>query len=334
MAPLRLRTLVAVALGVPLLAAALHCGGGSKHPATSSACGDLASARCDHLASCGPGDLARRFGDLATCEDRTVLSCEADLAAPATARTPANTVACADALPSTSCSDFLNSETPGECQPIAGPRADGQACIGSSQCQSSYCQLSDGVACGVCAPVPQVGDACVDTGCGASLVCRKDTPRCAMPVANGASCDGAHPCLKGASCVGEDPSAATPGACEADIATLGSPCDSTKTTMSTCDRDLGLFCGGPAGSQTCQQATSATAGQACGRSGDANLVCVDGSTCVTPAGASAGTCVAPAADGSACDLVKGPGCLGPARCVADSSSAGMVCKVPDGAFCG
>ena len=71
------------------------------------------------------------------------------------------------------------------------------------------------------------------------------------------------------------------------------------------------------------------------------LICQAGGLCAEPlndAGTAAnmGTCIAPAADGAACDNdpTKGPPCLAPAKCVPTSTSGTAgTCTVPDATKC-
>jgi hypothetical protein len=81
-------------------------------------------------------------------------------------------------------------------------------------------------------------------------------------------------------------------------------------------------------------------GAVCGEiSNGSHAECIAGG-CYTSTGSAGsgetGTCKSDAADGTACDIVLGPGCVTPARCVltgADGGSAG-TCEIPLGATCG
>jgi hypothetical protein len=280
---------------------------------------------------------------VATCIARGVIGCKAALAVANTAATPAFFSSCALALPMSSCADFENeTNIPQACLNLAGPRANGSACSNSAQCTSSWCQVSRGAACGTCADRPAAGAACtVDAECGArGLFCSKaDT--CEPLAAASAPCDDARVCGAGLSCVGQTKTQA--GTCQPAVATLGGTCDPRKATGAGCDNRLGLFCGVDG---TCAADALVSAPEACGTlidkdggvvDGGAREVsvarCLAGASC-SPTNASRGTCVAPAADGAACDGANGPPCLSPARCVtaSDASTAG-TCQLPGLAAC-
>ena len=352
-------------LGASLVA--LACGGTNDGSATSAdagagtetsvdgagdgtpACTQYATARCQKLDSCTAGLASReRFGDVATCIARGVLGCTAALAAPDTSATPDFFTACAAALTSSSCADFVDeTNIPQACLNLAGPRAGGAACSFSAQCQSSWCLVPRGAACGVCAVRPAAGAACTtDSDCGArGLFCSK-AGTCAAHAILGAPCGDARPCGAALSCVGM--TKAAPGACAAAIVTVGAACDPKRATAAGCDGSLGLYCGFDG---KCASEALVAAPGACGRlvasdggaddagTSDAGVRefsvarCTGGASCA-PASASQGTCVAPAADGAACDRENGPPCLAPARCVttSDASTAG-TCQLPGANAC-
>ena len=89
----------------------------------------------------------------------------------------------------------------------------------------------------------------------------------------------------------------------------------------------------------CAAISYVAAGQPCGRIGTGFTACTGGAECFagTP-GADGGvtsTCVAPVADGAACDTVNGPPCTRPARCVGTSIDGGTkgTCAVADATQC-
>jgi hypothetical protein len=96
---------------------------------------------------------------------------------------------------------------------------------------------------------------------------------------------------------------------------MGAACDATLKTAADCDLDANLYCDKT--TSTCQTYTFAATGSACGT----GIRCQAGATCI------AKICVAPAADGAACDDTAGPPCLTPARCVAN------VCTISADAMC-
>ena len=80
--------------------------------------------------------------------------------------------------------------------------------------------------------------------------------------------------------------------------------------------------------------TSFAAGQTCGNVGGVQTRCAAGATCNRPPQSQTGTCLAPAADGAACDTAAGPGCLYPAKCVpASSGGTAGTCELPGDPSC-
>ena len=342
--------------------AALACGGTSAPSAAAGdggaatdagadgasdgtqACTDYATARCQKADACTAGLASReRFGDLATCVARGVLGCKAALALADTAATTAFFDACAQALPTSSCADFQDAvNVPEACLNLAGSRATGAACSNSAQCASSWCKVSPNAACGTCADRPAAGAACtVDAECGArGLFCSKANTCEPLQIASG-PCDDTRVCGAGLSCVGQ--TKAQPGACQPAGATAGAACDPKKTTAPGCDNRLGLYCGVD---DKCAEDALVTAPAACGVLVDTSdggadagakdvtvTRCLAGASCA-PTTAAKGACVAPAADGAACDTVNGPPCLSPARCIlaSDASTAG-TCQLPGASAC-
>jgi hypothetical protein len=92
-----------------------------------------------------------------------------------------------------------------------------------------------------------------------------------------------------------------------------------------CDNTQGLYCD-PA-TRLCKLVTFASPGGSCGVVNGAFVACSGGGRCKTAGASLMGTCLAPAADGAACDTTAGPDCLPPAQCV------GSVCKLPNAASC-
>jgi hypothetical protein len=310
----------------------------------TQACTDYATARCQKADSCTAGLASReRFSDLATCIARGVLACKAALGATDTAATPAFFSSCAMALPMSSCADFQDAvNVPEACLNVAGSRANGAACSNSAQCTSSWCKVSPNAACGTCGDRPAAGAACNgDAECGArGLFCSKANT-CEPLQAASAPCDDARVCGAGLSCVGQTKT--LPGACQPAGATVGAACDPKRTTAAGCDNRLGLYCGVD---DKCADVALVMAPSACGALIDASdggadagpkdvtvTRCLAGASCA-PTTAARGTCVAPAADGAACDTVNGPPCLSPARCIlaSDASTAG-TCQLPGASAC-
>lgn len=292
------------------------------------ACAAVSAARCTKLMSCSAADLMVRWGDLAVCETREALACEAGLAAPATAATPLTAIGCADAITAQACGDFLGKDPPAACLPVAGPAPVGAGCSFASQCASQFCAISATALCGSCQLPPQVGTSCASSGCGPTLTCVPATMTCQRPVAAAGACSRSLPCGAGLQCVGATMSAM--GVCQASVTTSGAACDPQRKT--------GPDCSGPAG-LTCDRMTKQCVVQPIVASGTCGLVnnievrCAGGATCSIAALATTGTCVAPAADGTACDAAIGPTCLAPARCVPAGSGTAGTCTLAGSATC-
>jgi hypothetical protein len=324
------------------------CGcGGSSGPSVATACHERATASCALRDTCSAGHgVAARYGDSATCVGREAQACVTNAAAPGTKVTASTITACATALPDQTCTDFLDDLLVAACVPPVGARANGEPCGANGQCQSTYCALPKGAACGQCADLPVQGAACVNTGeVVRGFTCLAATSTWAALGASGGPCGPDTPCQAGLACVGASGSAT----CQAQGTTLGSSCDSRRESAPDCDRTLGLSCTGHTNGQ-CAALGYAAAGAPCGRVsaspdggtsdggvGFTAVACTGGAVCVIPAGTFTGTCVGPAAEGAACDTDTGPPCLAPARCVGTVSDAGTTsgtCQLLDPAACG
>lgn len=305
------------------------CGSSSSSGLSDdAACAKLAAARCERVGTCNADGIEVRYGDLATCQSAQKAACMNSLAASSTGATPTTANACADALPGVACSDYNNNLLPVACQPAVGKLAAGAACAFSAQCQSQFCGIDKNASCGVCQPQPQVNDSCASLdSCGPGLTCvAKGTVCAAENPKVGDICDADTPCGSGFSCVGSKAATATAaavsGACQPAVASAGAACDSKKKTGPGCDPAKGLTCDPT--SMLCIAAVVASAGQAC----DGDLtVCAAAATCVIPTGATMGTCVAPAADGAACDTANGPGCLTLSRCIITGTGTSGTCEL-------
>jgi hypothetical protein len=338
------------------LTVAAGCGSSTAGSSISSACTDVANARCNQASECSLSDgqtgtgfnILENYGSKATCVARQTLNCTNALNAPQNANNPTQVGMCVVALVGTSCTDFFDNEPPAACTP-AGPRAAGASCTFNGQCASAHCNGTKGSVCGTCGDAPANGADCSGSTCANGDRCVGATTTCQPIVASGGTCDTGHPCDRGYSCVGENTKTMTPGTCGAAATTIGAPCGGT---MPGCDGTRGLYCGGPSGAKTCMRviypgyngkvsadggAASATdgggsdagaapttpAGTACGQLADGSRVgCVAGD-CYTATGKATGsdqgTCKPFANDGDACDTTLGPGCMYPARCVVAAS---------------
>lgn len=276
------------------------------------ACTDAATALCTELQNCEGAVVTLGYGDLATCEARVKLSCSPALMAPGTSQTPDHLESCAKTAATVSCNQLFSRDTPDACRPKPGKLVDGMACGDDAQCVNGYCKKPANEVCGVCSARAAAGAACtVNDDCDYLLVCAMSL--CAAPGAVGASCDDGHPCVA--------PNVCKASQCTAPIG-AGMTCD---PVAKDCDSTQALYCD-PA-TKLCRQAGFATAGGACGVVNGGYVACSGGGHCKLGVGLLMGTCLAPAADGAACDATAGPDCLPPAQCVSS------VCKLPNAASC-
>jgi hypothetical protein len=314
--------------------------GGSGDGATISAdqaCNDLAVARCGKINSCGGGfGVAVKYGDEATCESRLKSQCVLGLAAPNTGATAASREACAQSLAAEDCPTFDGTDESDPCIPPAGTLAAGAACGVSAQCQSSYCAIAVGSACGTCATAPAAGDSCTATNeCGgrSGLVCVHATGTCATAGVANATCDATHPCAAEYECVktldagvagSDDAGISLEGTCQLGGTTVGTACRGNVIDP-RCEKSVYLTCE----DRSCAQDSFADAGARCGDLDGGAADCTGGGSCEN------GTCVAPAAEGSACDTVNGPICLAPARCIGTDIDGGVTgtCTLVDPSTC-
>jgi hypothetical protein len=286
------------------------CSGTDKK---DEACTAIAKARCARLSSCSASDFQRQWADEAACEERLKLACASGLDADGTAATPDSVEACAAAIPTQTCDDFFQGNTPAECLPLAGTLGDGTPCVTNAECSSTFCAVPAHAKCGACAPAPQDGDSCAVIACGGrGLICDAQTEQCVTPVAAGGDCARGDPCVHGYTCVRAAGHAT--GSCMIQGVTAGATCDPQHRTGADCNRDAGLYC--DADTKQCKALVYATAAAPCGTIGGVVTVCTAGALC-----AEGGTCVLPVAEGMPCDPVHGPPCLAPSRCVVPDVTA-------------
>ena len=317
---------------VLVISLAIGCGSSDPTPdaglTADQACAAVSTARCSKLMACSAADLVVRWGDVATCEAREALACHAGLAAPATAAAPATTQGCADAISAQACGDFLGKDPPAACLPLAGPAAAGAACSFSSQCATQFCAVASTALCGTCQAVPQVGASCATIGCGPTLTCVASTMTCQQPVAASGACSRSLPCGSGLNCVGATMTAS--GTCQASVTTAGTTCDPQRKTGPDCSAAAGLTCDRT--TKQCVTQPIVPSGM-CGLVNNVEVRCAAGATCNTPALGTTGTCVAPAADGAACDSASGPDCEFPSRCVPTGGGTAGTCALVGSATC-
>ena len=310
----------------------LALAGCSSGPSAEQACSKEGSDRCAALMMCSPADLSRRFGDLATCEARETLACVDGVDAPKTGQTPQNEENCGEQLLAQSCDAYLsNVMPPTACEPPDGPGSNGAPCAFSGQCSSGFCAVPSYGLCGTCALAPAAGASCASAGCPLTMTCVASTMLCEVPVPDGGLCSAGLPCASGLACVGS--STTTMGACTVQPTTVGASCDASRKLGPDCSGDAGLVCDST--TNTCVTEPLVAASQPCGTMNGVFTGCTGGATCMRPSGGATGTCVAPAADGAACDTLNGPTCLTPARCVTGGSgSTAGTCQLPGSMTCG
>jgi hypothetical protein len=209
----------------------------------------------------------------------------------------------------------------------------------AGQCETGFCAIVPGNACGLCGPVPQAGDSCATlTTCGQFLACDTTVEQCSTFAAAGAPCNRSQLCGDGLYCVGA--TSTESGVCQPAVEKVGATCDPTGKTGPGCDRLAGLTCNST--SDECATIQFVAAGAPCGTVGDQLVLCAAAGTCSTAIGVDAGAgeiCSPPANDGASCDLVSGPFCREPARCIVSgdagtsSGATSGTCQLPSAAGC-
>jgi hypothetical protein len=287
------------------------------------ACTDYAKSLCAKLDQCRVNGTTLAYKTVGACIAEETDSCVSAQTSNGDGNSPADTESCAVALPSASCDDYLENNLT-MCPQHDGKLTNGSGCAFDSQCETGFCAVASGYACGTCAPEPVVGDECVDRGCARAQTCSPQKT-CAPYVATGGTCDKATQiCGPSDSCVLA--SGATTGVCQPLGVTAGDACDPKHETMPSCASNAGLFCNAK---DTCAAITYVGAGSPCGSqsSGMAENTCTSASTCFS------GTCVANAAAGESCDTSAGPSCIAGTRCVTNGNGTSGTCTTPDAAMC-
>jgi hypothetical protein len=301
------------------------CGSGLT---ADQACAQSSQAACSQLMTCSAAGFQKRWPDLATCETREKLACTDALAAKGTANTPSHTATCATALAMGTCGAFLSGVMPPQqCLSPAGASSDGSPCSFNAQCKSAFCAIAKTSLCGTCQEPPAVGQSCANNGCGPTMLCT-GTMACQIPVGVGGACAKASlPCAVELACVGE--TATAMGSCVTQVATLGAACDHTLRVAANCDTAQGLTCDNT--TDQCVMQPIVPAPQQCGFINGVLNACASGAACF---GTTTQTCVAPAADGTACDTAAGPDCEFPSKCIppAAGGTAG-TCELPGSMSC-
>jgi hypothetical protein len=298
------------------------------------ACNDNAHYHCLELQMCSNENLVTQYGDEATCETRLAAACKASLSAPSTGNSAAHAEACAQAYRTEACTNYLDDEPPAACQTAVGGLANGAACGMPGQCETGFCAIVPGSMCGACAPAPQAGDSCATlTTCGQFLACDTTVEQCSTFAAAGAACNRSQLCGDGLYCVGA--TSTQSGVCQPAGERVGATCDPTGKSGPGCDRLAGLTCNSM--SDQCATIQFVAAGAPCGTVGGQLVLCAGAGTCSAAIGADAAageTCSSPANDGASCNLVSGPFCLEPARCIVNGEGGTSgTCQLPSAADC-
>jgi hypothetical protein len=282
------------------------------------ACTDYATALCTKIGACSPV-LQLVYGDVATCTSRVALTCSLTLGLPGSPSLPGPLEACSASLANVTCDDLLSGNTPAGCM-VMGSETDGLACADDAQCASGRCVKPVAGGCGTCGTPPGAGASCATSACAPGLECGKSSKICVARAKLGDSCNADRPCLPSLACMGVNGS----GTCVTPIA-AGGKCDPAQKDFAGCDSSHAYYCSGF--TNTCQLYNFAQAGEACGLVNGATLCAKSGVCTPNDAGAFMGTCVAAAADGTACDANVGPNCLPPAFCYQG------FCRLPSPGSC-
>jgi hypothetical protein len=306
-------------------------------PDVKAACAAQAEALCTLRDQCTDGYANKlTYGSPDACLRLSAAACEANMTAIGTANTTEHINGCAAAYPTESCTAWWDGESVAACRALQGARSTGEPCAVNSQCSSGFCLRPMNEECGLCAPMPQAGDACESSSnCIYGMACPLIAPAlvgvCTVRGGVGDSCSNALPCQGGLACIGSSTSEGRLGQCEVGQTAIGAACDTE--VGPGCDGEQYLFCS----FGSCQKESVAGPGELCGTlAGVAEVRCAAGAVCIFPSEDGPGTCVAAAADGEPCDLVAGPPCLSPSKCVSASGPEGTsgTCVFPDPARCG
>jgi hypothetical protein len=287
--------------------------GCSSELTQDESCAAYVTSVCGFLNRCNTVYFTSAYGDISVCISRYKLQC-GNIFAPGVSTTPSDLKACGDSLASLACGSI---DLPDSCRAKPGAVKTGGACYTDSQCQGTYCQpsLTSGNGCGTCSSRAAVGASCSNASCDYGLACASQAGGplvCATPTsaALGETCGGSAICQSGLICLGKK--------CVTPLK-LGDACGTAGTI---CDPVSGLTCDST--SMKCTATPFAKVGQTCGTTGPQTQCAASGRCVQQGAGY---VCVAPAADGAACDLSKGLGCQDPATCVSG------VCTVPQASAC-
>jgi hypothetical protein len=284
------------------------------------ACEDQATAFCGRLYTCSPSALSQRFGTTQACRAIQKQACMLIFAAPSSGQTVAGLEACAAADATWDCNDFLSIQNPPPaCETVAGALPNGAPCAVYQQCQSSYCSIALGSACGTCGPPPAPGSSCADTFCARGDSCGGTPPTCHHPSGSGLPCGLGATCIDGFNCVGSTMTAM--GTCQQAPTTVGAP---GVFNGLNCDTYAGVACN--ATTNTCETLRISPIGGPCGTIDDQAPTACALSICER------GVCVAYPTSGEACQL-GGISCLAPLECITEDGGTTGTCQLHGSVAC-
>jgi hypothetical protein len=281
---------------------------------------DAVNAYCTRAEACAPAFVKVAFGDVMTCEQGLKAGLLAAFTAPGTSTSPAQTEACAQAIPQTSCADLLARKNPTACATLPGQLSAGAACGNDAQCTGTRCQVAADALCGTCTSPAAAGGPCgVDADCQSGMKCLGQI--CVTYGNEGTACGANAPCRPDLGCVG--------GACGRP-SPLGAAC----MTSPECAQLQGDFCH-PV-SLTCTAAAFSQPGGPCGLVGNQGLAAAQVVLCAGPGGVCqglaaptyTGTCVGAASAGASC-VVDG----GAPQCGLGAVCSGGTCQSPNPSAC-
>jgi hypothetical protein len=165
----------------------------------ASACEIWAKTTCRRDEECRPIGRGRSHKMDDECEEMRVRYCELEGKLPGAPPPQEGRAACASALESLSCREYMSDKLVPECD-LRGSLKAGEPCTLSGQCRSGWCDRAFGKLCGECASPPQEGESCLHYTCSIGLRCDAKGV-CRKPVARGASCHYDTDCTSPLVCV-------------------------------------------------------------------------------------------------------------------------------------
>ena len=257
---------------------------------------DYGAAICERTTTCSPALFPYRFPDASTCPLTSGARFVWSALLPGSGVSGTLLRACAGAVASTDCSDFLGAQVDLACQ-LRGMRLAGESCLSDAQCETGFCPSVDGK-CATCALAPSEGAECAGNRCAPGLRCTTGG-KCVRTARVGDACT-ARPC--------EPPATCQSGTCAAPAAVAGATCG---TGTPGCDNDNGWICPST-GPQPCAPFVAVGPGASCGLSAGTYRLCHHGLAC-------ASTCPPLPKTGDAC--TTDVNCTTPDRCIGAKCTA-------------